>query len=286
MKKIWMPIFVAALSLSACSNDAPEETTEERVTPVETATVIQGDLEVTKQFYGRISPESMTPIMSPAPGEVEALHVENGEQVEEGEIIASIQTSESPAPLEIEATQNGQVANVTVQEGGIASNSEPMMTIVDLDSMIVAIEVTASNLALFENTEEAIVTIENVNYEEEVAISHVATVPGDTGLYTVELIVENEDEEIKPGMSAVVTIAERVVEEAFILPTAALVEENETTFVYLVEEDQAVEVPVTVIEAQSAQVAVEGELEEEDTVVIRGQLTLRDGSPVSVEREE
>lgn len=286
MKKMMIPMLALTFGLAACSNDEPDETTEERVTPVETAEVAEENLEITKQFYGRTSPESMTPVMSPAPGEVEELNVEQGEQVEEGEVLASILTSESPAPLEVEAPQDGQVANLSVQEGGVASNSEPIMTIVDLASILVEIHITASDLSLFEEVEEALVTIENANFEEEVSINHVATVPGETGLYTVELIVENEENEIKPGMSAVVAITEQVVEDTLIVPTAALVEENERTFVYRIENEQAVEVPVTIVEAQSDRTAIEGELAEGDMVVTRGQLTLRDGSPVSVEREE
>lgn len=287
MKKSILSLLAFAIGLTACSNNPDEETAEERIIPVETAEVVQEDLPITKEFYGRTSPETMVPVMAPAPGKIEELNVENGDQIKEGDILASVNPAESPSPLEIEAPREGRVMSLHVQEGGFISASEPIMTIVDFRSIIIELEVTADDLALFENREKASVVVEDADVEKEAEVHHLAKIPGETGLYTVELVMENTDNAIIPGMTAVVTITENTVEDTLIVPTSALVEETDHTIVYIVENEQVAEIPVTITEAQSERSAVEGELSEGDVVVVRGQLTLTDGSPVTVvEREE
>lgn len=285
MKKLMVPIVALAFISTACSEEAAEPA-EERVTPVETAEVVQEDLEVIQQFYGRILPETVVPVMVPAAGEVEELHVENGERVEEGEVMATVKAAGSGAVLEIEAPRDGEVAALTMDEGGLISTTDPLLTIADLDPVTVEVEITASDLHLFEGEEEAIVAVDDADFEEEAPLTSIGSIPGENGLYTIELEVENEEKEMKPGMSAVVSTVEEVVADTLLVPTAALVEETDRAYVYLIEEEEAVQVPVTVTEVQSDWAAIDGELEEGDAVVVKGQLTLMDGSPVRVEKEE
>ncbi|SDK14546.1 efflux RND transporter periplasmic adaptor subunit [Sediminibacillus albus] len=287
MKKLILPLLALFLLLVACSEDNTEsQDEEETVTPVEVEGITQGDLTIEKKFYGRSMPETTSPVIPPTAGEVEVLEVKKGDQVEEGDLLATIQSAEGMGKIDVEASADGEITTLNAQEGGMVSTSDPLATIVDLDDLLIEVTVTAEDLPLFTDNEEADIHIPSLDKTITAQMGYAASVPNDTGLYPVELKIENEDNDIKPGMAAVVRLPEDIVENALLIPTAALVENGGETFIYVVQDDQVSEIPVTVLESQSDMTAIEAEVAEGDSVVVKGQLTLTDGGQVSIEKEE
>ncbi|MDL4838879.1 efflux RND transporter periplasmic adaptor subunit [Aquibacillus rhizosphaerae] len=287
MKKILLPMLLLMLLLVACTEeDTQTEETEERVTPVEVDEVTVDNLVIEKTFYGRTSPNATTPVMPPSAGEIDSLEVSNGDQVEEEEVIATFISAEGLGTIDIEAPADGQITSLDVKEGGMLTGSDPMAMIVDLDTIQIQVNITADNLQLFNDHDEATVTFSAIDLETTATIDYVSSVAGETGLYAVELSVDNEDTNIKPGMTAMVDLPENVVEDTLLIPTTALVEEGDESFVYVVKDDVAEKIAVTVVESQTNQTAIEGEISEGDTVVTNGQLTLTDGNQVDIMKEE
>ncbi|WP_053218136.1 efflux RND transporter periplasmic adaptor subunit [Virgibacillus senegalensis] len=288
MKKIVLPLLAfLVLVLAACSEQETDNAGEEEsVTPVEVDEVTHGDLTIETQFYGRVTPESTAPVIPPTAGEVDSLEVEKGDQVEEGDVLATITSAEGRGNIDVEAPADGEVTSLEANEGGMVSNTEPLATIVDLDNLLIEVKVTAEDLALFEDNDEAEVQFADQDEKITGTIEYASPVPDDTGLYPVELSFENEDNAIKPGMTAVVRLPEKVVKDTLLVPTAALVDDSGESLIYLVEDDKAVEVPVEITETQSDVAAIEADVTEGDTVVIKGQLTLHDGGKVSIKKEE
>ncbi|MRH43939.1 efflux RND transporter periplasmic adaptor subunit [Aquibacillus halophilus] len=287
MKKFLFPLFALMLILVGCSeDDTTTEEQEDRVTPVEVDQVIQEDLIVEKKFYGRTMPESSTPVIAPVAGEIETLEVAKGDQIDEEDIIATITRADGRGELDIEAPASGQLTTLDAKEGGMISNTEPFAVIVNLDTIQIQLNVTAENLDIFDGNDQATVRFDTIDLEEAATIDYVSSVANETGLYTIELSVDNQANNIKPGMVAVVHLPENVVESALQIPTTALVEEADETYVYVIEDDEAKKVAVTVIEAQTDWTAIEGEINKGDTVVTSGQLTLADGYKVDIMKEE
>ncbi|TFJ92226.1 efflux RND transporter periplasmic adaptor subunit [Lentibacillus salicampi] len=268
--------------LAACSqNDEDNEEQEEQVTSVETAEATTGDLVVEKSLYGRTEPGSTTPVMVQSPGEVAALEVENGDMVEEDDHLTTVKTSAGNQT--IYASADGEIAQLTTEEGGMASSEEPLMVIADFDTMTVNLTVAAETLDLLETGDTYPVMIDDEEYEAE--MTSVSSMPDDTGLYPIEAEVSNEDDNILPGVVAAVNVPEKRVEDTILLPTEAVVTEGGETFVYAVEDNQAVKKTVTIQETQSDETAVKGDVKEGDQVVINGLLTLSDGMEVNVTEE-
>ncbi|WP_407269346.1 efflux RND transporter periplasmic adaptor subunit [Radiobacillus sp. PE A8.2] len=288
MKKIAILfIGLVLLVLVACTEeDTNTEETEKVVTPVEVAEVTQGDLVLEKRFYGSIQPESTTPVVSPFAGEVDTVEVEKGDQVEEEDVLAEITRADGRGTIEVEAADAGEITMLQAEEGSMVSNTEPFATIVNLDTLTIMVGVTGNNFSLFENGEEATITVAAVDEEITTNIGYVSPVPNEQGLYTVELTIDNPNKKIKPGMIAVVSVPEKRVEQTLIIPTSALVEQNAETYVYIIEDNKAVKKTVTVTEAQSDVTAVEGDLDAGEEVVTSGQLTLADGNQVTIMKED
>ena len=286
-RKLFPLLVITATVLAGCTEENTDSAeTEAAVTPVETAEVVENDLVIEKQFYATTMPEATTPVVPPAAGEIVSLEVERGDTVEEGDLLAELETADGRGTVDIEAPADGEVTALTVEEGGLVAGTEPFATIVDLETIIAKLAVPADALSLFEEHEEATVRVETAGYEEEVEIDYISPVPDQTGLYPVELSLNNEEGQLKPGMVAVVELPEQVVENTLLIPTTALVEENGESFVYVVEDNQAERVPVEVTEIQSDVTAIEAEIPTGAVVVTKGQITLTDGGEVSVIEEE
>lgn len=287
MKKTIFSFIVITLTvfLGACNqnDDADtEQEIEEQIIAVETTHITEGDLSIDKTLYGRTAPSSITPVMLQMPGEIDVLEVENGDRVEEDDLIAKIKT---PAGIqEIKAPATGEIANLDFKEGDIATESEPFAIVVDMDELLINFGVTSNVRALLEKEKNYQSKINDETYEAK--ITSISSMPDDTGLYPVEAVVENKDDKLLPGMVAMLTIPEKKVKASLILPTEAIIEDSEGTYIYVVEDDLAVKTEVNILETQSDQSAFEGEVNEGDEVIINGQLTISDGSKVNVVEEE
>lgn len=287
MKKILLSaaaIFLLS-SVAACSQTESEgenADVEERVAAVEVAKAVEGDLTLERSIFGRTAPNSTTPILLQTPGDVDSLEVENGEQVEEDDIIAKISTS--MGKQNIRAPKDGDVVNLKAAEGDSVTNEEPFALIADLATIKLNFTVTADVRKLIAVDKKMTVTIENEQYEA--TITSVSTMPDDTGLYPVEAKVDNEDRAILPGMVAKLSVPEQQIKDAIIVPTAAIIEEDDESFVYMVKDNQASKQAITVVETQSAETAIEGDIQIGDSVIVTGQLTLSDGVQVNVVKGE
>lgn len=285
MKKILISISVILFItlLAACNQDEDtNEEEEERVVPVETAEAAEGDLVIEKSVYGRTAPSSTAPIMLQSPGEIDALEVENGDQVEEDDLIATILTQ--AGNQNIRAPRDGEVVNLNGAEGDMVSNEDPFALIADMNTVKLDFSVTANVRELFEDEAAMETRINDQKYEAE--ITSIGKMPNDTGLYAIEATVENEDGEILPGMVGHMSVPEKRIEKAIIVPTEAIVQENDESFVYIVKDNKAVKQAITIQESQSDKTAIEGDVQSGDQVVVTGQLTLTDGIEVDVQKGE
>ncbi|SDQ13904.1 efflux RND transporter periplasmic adaptor subunit [Virgibacillus salinus] len=284
MRKMLVSITAIALIgvLAACNqNDESDGDKKETVTPVETVEVTTGDLVVEKSLYGRTAPASTTPVTLQNPGELTELEVENGEMVEEDDLIATIQTARGDQ--NIYASKDGEIANLNAEEGAMVSNSEPLAVIADFDTMKLNFTVAAGTLDLFEKEDTFTASIDDIEYDAE--ITSIGSMPDDTGLYPVEATIENKDEAVLAGMVAVMKVPEKRVKDTVIVPTAAIVDESGETFIYVIEDEKAIKKEVSIKESQSNETAIEGEVNDGAQVVTNGQLTLTDESKVNVVKE-
>ncbi|MBP1948810.1 efflux RND transporter periplasmic adaptor subunit [Virgibacillus litoralis] len=284
MRKMFVSMTAIALIgvLAACNqNDESDEDKKETVTPVETVKATTGDLVVEKSLYGRTAPVSTMPVTLQNPGEITELEVENGEMVEEDDLIAIIKTARGNQ--NIYASKDGEIANLNAEEGAMVSNSEPLAVIADFDTMKLNFTLAAGTLDLFEKEDTFTALIDDKEYDAE--ITSIGSMPDDTGLFPVEATIENKDDAVLAGMVAVMKVPEKRVKDTVIVPTAAIVDESGETFIYVIEDEKAIKKEVSIKESQSNETAIEGEVNDGAQVVTNGQLTLTDESKVNVVKE-
>lgn len=285
MKRLLAVFVMITIALVACSQEPEDQEETEVVVPVETDEVTQGDLMADRVFYGRTMPDQTIPVMPPGAGEVDELNVENGDEVEEGDDLATITTQQGNVTLE--APADGTVSQLEAQEGSVISDQDPFATVIDLDQLTIQLEMPEDQLDLFEVEQEVNVSLTNADDEEGTAeVTSIGNTAGESGLFTVDLTFDNTDTNHRAGAVTKVVVEENILQDSLIIPTAALVEEDDETFVYTVDNDTAKRVEVTVQETQSNQTAIEADLSEGDQIIVSGQLTLADGNQISIVEED
>ncbi|SDJ27890.1 efflux RND transporter periplasmic adaptor subunit [Salimicrobium halophilum] len=206
-------------------------------------------------------------------------------QVEQAQIQLE-QAQDQAAPETITAPRSGIVTSIEGNVGDIATNQQPFMTIVATDPAVITASIPAGQLPLFQENESYRTAMDVLANPNEATVTYVSSVPGDTGLYDVEAEIPNPNNVIKPGMMATLLLPETVVDNTIIIPTEALVQTSEEAYVYKIEEDTAVQVPVSVEASQTEESAVTGDLDEGDRIVTSGQITLTDGATIRVIGED
>ncbi|MFD2629386.1 efflux RND transporter periplasmic adaptor subunit [Oceanobacillus kapialis] len=280
--KRWMLSITAVLLigiLAACNdNEETNQEDEERVISVETQEAVQDNLVVERSLYGRTAPGSTSPIMLQAAGEVDTLEVQSGDMVEENDLIATLTT---PAGTQnIRAPRDGEVAQLNAAEGDTVSAEEPFAVIADLNELKLNFTVTSDVVPLLTTGDTHQVEASNMEYEAE--ITSVDSLPGENGLYPVQATLHNEDGDLLPGVIASMQIPEETISDAIIVPTEAVQQENEESYVYVVKDNVATRVTVTILQTKSDNTAIEGDVSEGDQVVVSGNMGLTDGDQVNV----
>ena len=282
MKKltVTLSVILTVCFLAACTEDeSTVEQLEQRVVTVETAIVTEDDFVSERSVYGRTTPNAVTPVLLPLAGGVTELDVTNGDTVNEGDRIAVLTTAQGT--VNIDAPSGGQVASLTTAEGAAVSGEEPLAMITDTDKMTLQFSVTPNVLELFTLDETYTARIDDEQMDATITL--IDTMPGETGLYPVEATVENPNGSLLTGMVIEMIVPEVVREAALIVPTEAVVTENNESFVYVITDNKANKLTVTVQEVGSEHTAIDGDIAAGDEIVTSGQLTLADGDEVEVD---
>lgn len=284
MKKNWLTLLGILMIgiLVACSQDDGKDNEKETIIPVETTKVKEDELVIEKTLSGRTTPNRTTPVLVEIPGEVVEVHTDNGDTVEEEDVLITLKTQ--AGNQDIKAPKSGEVAEFDLSEGDIATDSDPIAIIMDMETLKVNYSVTHKVRSLLEKEMMLDTVAEDESFKVE--ITNIGSMPGETTLYPVEATIDNEKGKLIPGMVVKSFVTEKRVEKALIVPTASIVEESDGTFVYLIKEDEAEKVEIIIIESQSDVTAIEGDVNSGDEVVLNGQLTLSDGRKVEVVEEE
>jgi len=97
----------------------------------------------------------------------------------------------------------------------------------------------------------------------------------------IRALVKNADTTLRPGMFARVKLITREAQDTLVLPEQALVPQGEEQYVFRVVDGKAVRTKVEVGLRRDSRVEILKGVAPGDTVVVAGQLKIRDGTPVT-----
>ena len=190
----------------------------------------------------------------------------------------------------ITAPVSGTIISMSAKEGASTSGSgggegggEPLLQIVDLSQMKVTVQVNEVDISAIKEGQDATATfsaLADVVMDAKVtriasttAASSEGTGGGGGGVvtYAVDLLIPKPDPKLKPGMTASVTIVTESVPNTLLVPAASVGEDEEGTYVVVVDDVEAKQVhrvDVEVAAKNNTDAAISGDLAEGDAVLL------------------
>ncbi|MBN2355457.1 efflux RND transporter periplasmic adaptor subunit [candidate division KSB1 bacterium] len=213
---------------------------------------------------------------------------------------ALISAKSSLADATVSAPISGIIGKRYNEAGDMANPAVPLVSIVQMDRVKITFEATESDLGKLEIGQQAVVKVKS--YPEQEFVGSVVKISPIldplTRMASIEVLSDNPDGKLKPGMFARVQVRTGVIENTIVVPRYATFENTTMQkvdgqdqvvtdyYVYVVEQDTAVQRKLDVKYINHVQLAVEGGLNAGEWLVTTGQANLRDGSPVSVSKRE
>ncbi|MBB5173492.1 efflux RND transporter periplasmic adaptor subunit [Texcoconibacillus texcoconensis] len=187
---------------------------------------------------------------------------------------------------EIRAPADGEITNIMMNAGEMVSNQEPLVQLISANQMEVELHVSAQQATLLDNSDEVDVRFQGLEETVTGTVSYTSSTIDDTGMFPAKITLDEQPEDVRSGVVATVSVDENLTEESLLIPSDALVEAGNETFVYLVEDDSAVRTNIDVERVDTVFSAVSGDVSEGDAVIVTGQTLVEDGGPVDIVREE
>ncbi|TNF49499.1 efflux RND transporter periplasmic adaptor subunit [bacterium] len=103
-----------------------------------------------------------------------------------------------------------------------------------------------------------------------------------TRTYLAKVAIDNRDGLLRPGMIVRVRFVRRVLEDVLTIPLYAVIDRDGEKFVFVTENDTAVERQVRLGPIINGKVVIFGGIQKGEDLVIKGQQLLTDGSPVTI----
>ena len=305
--------------------------------PVEVSMPVRADIFATYHATSTIESDADAPVIARVAGETVQLLVEEGEYVEEGQVLArldgerlrlemlaaradlervsgeleryedlherglvsaamydgltfdvdALRAAYRLAKLnydysEIRATINGVVSARNIKLGQNVEANSVAFRITDTHELVAYLQIPQAELAKFSSGHKASLTVDSMpDVSFDATIARISpTIDTRNGTFRATAIIANDAGDLVPGMFARFTVAYEKHENALLVPSIAVVEEDDEASVYVVADGAVARRIVETGIASGDQVEILYGLSEDEEIVVVGHSGLRDGSKV------
>jgi len=183
----------------------------------------------------------------------------------------------------IKSPLSGIIAAVNIDEGEMIGAGQPVITVIEINEVYVAVDVTADIMVKLNKGDSVKVNIENMPGDLTGKVSNISPVTDPRSkAYPVKIRLANKENNIKPGMFAEVSFIKEFAENTLLIPITAVESLDQNPYVYLVENDKAVKKDVELGIRNDQYIEILTGVQAGDTVVSRGQSQLNTGDEVEV----
>ncbi len=182
----------------------------------------------------------------------------------------------------IRATIGGVVSDRAIRPGQTLAVNEVAFRITETSELLADLHIPQGELHRFAAGQPATLIVAAAADKEYAAvISRISpTIDADNGTFRATVTIDNSSGELAPGMFGRFAIAYEKHANALLIPSTALLDEDEQATVYVVDGTEVARRIVTTGIEADGRVEILSGLDEEDIIVVAGHSGLRDGSKV------
>lgn len=184
----------------------------------------------------------------------------------------------------IKAPFDGIVTDKSTEVGQWVGPGSEIVRLIDLSVVRVIVDVPEKYVSGIHPKQEVKVRVDALGNEVFNGVIHTLIPEGDrnTHIYPVEIYLKNTDMKIKAGMLTRVDFPFGIQRKVIMVHKDALIRKGSQSYVFIVENDRAVQIPVTSGYGKGDFIEVEGPIKEGDLAIIRGNERVRHNQPVSI----
>ncbi len=193
------------------------------------------------------------------------------------------------ASLELDYTQirapiDGVIAERFVKLGNTIAEGEALFRVTSLDPLVAYLHVPEREYRHIDPGQPVGIEIDAVAGDPiAAAVTRVSpVVDPQTGTFKITVEIVDKQRRIKPGMFGRIGVIYDVHENALQVPRSAIIENDGAASVFVVEDGRALRKSVTTGYGNRGMIEVTGGLAEEERVIVVGQASLKQDSPVTV----
>lgn len=187
------------------------------------------------------------------------------------------------ASTKISSPVSGVIASRMVEKGAYLFPSEDLFTIVKQDKMLFTVNISEEDLPEKGREPEVEITIDAFPGERfQGKIRGIGTVPELSGRYKMEIELPNGDGRLRAGMSGSVLFTDSSGNEGVVIPRKCIVGSVRDGKVFIVRGDSVVTCQVKGRTFNETEFLVVDGINENDRIVLSGQLNLEEGSKIRI----
>lgn len=182
----------------------------------------------------------------------------------------------------IRATISGVVSSREIKTGENLNPGQVAFRITETKELVAYLQIPQAELAKFAAGHKATVKVASMPGRDfEATIIRISpTIDARNGTFRATAAIDNGDGYLAPGMFGRFIISYERHSNALVIPANALLDEDEETTVYVVQDDEVVRRKVETGIVENGRVEILSGLLDDDQVVVIGHSGLRDGSKV------
>lgn len=291
----YWPLFVSCiliigyLTMGCGKKEEQKKTIREEVIPVKTMKVELENIQKTLDYVDDIQAQDEAQVFPKVNGKIIEKIKDDGNKVNKGDVIAYIDRDEVGLKFEkapVESPLSGIIGRVYVDIGTSVTPQTAVALVVNIDKVKIDLDIPEKYIPQISIGEEALINVDA--YPEEKFKGEVSTISPVIDLSTrtapIEIIINNTDHRLKPGMFARVQLIIKKQKNIPVIVKEAIIGRGEYLYVYVIENNKASLRKITTGIRQGNYFEVTEGLKEGDIVVIMGQQKLYDGAEVLLEQ--
>lgn len=207
-------------------------------------------------------------------------------QLNQAQVSYDVATS-NLSKLTLVAPTDGIITAKNFNVNEMANQQKAAFVISSPNTLEVDLDVTQTDLTKFTEGQEVDVTVNNKSVKG--TVKYVPTVVKEnTSLYSVEILIDNTEDDLKAGMSADVNVSIEKEDKAITVPKKAVFEEDGKKYVYITNSDnKAVKTEVATGITTDTTIEITSGISQDNIVVIGGINLISDGISIfPVEKED
>lgn len=183
----------------------------------------------------------------------------------------------------VKATIGGVVAERLVKVGNTVAEGDALFRISNTRGLVAHLFVPQRELYRFEPGQVAQLDVDALPGRAfEARVLRISPrVDAESGTVKITLAVEDTGGSLRPGMFGRVRLAYETRADTLLVPSAAILDEDQEQAVYVIEDGVARRRPVATGLSNGARTEILSGLEDSSSVIVVGQAAVRDGTPVA-----